>query len=67
MDAQTTIGYLNREQAAAYLNIAPRTLSEWQARRIVPHIKCGRKCVRFNRADLDAAMQRFTVRAVGMV
>jgi excisionase family DNA binding protein len=65
MEQQNIAGYLNRDQAAAYLNVAPRTVSEWQARRIIPHIKCGRKCVRYRASDLDAAMARMTVRAVG--
>ncbi len=59
-------GFLRREDAAAYLNVSVRTVSEWQRRRIIPYVRMGKKCVLFKRADLDAAMNRFTVAAVGM-
>ena len=61
---QSPPAYMKRDQAATYLNISPRTLSEWQARRMVPYIKGG-KCVLFKRTDLDAAMDRLTVNAIG--
>ncbi len=60
-----TDGYMRREQAAEFLGVAPRTLSEWQRRRIIPHVKMGKKCVLFKREDLVKAMDRYTVRAVG--
>lgn len=58
-------GYLRRNEAAQYLGVAPRTLSDWQRRRMVPFIRAGRKCVLFRVTDLDAAMGRFRVAAVG--
>lgn len=58
------IGYLRRDDAARYLGVSPRTLSEWQARRLIPYVKAGRKCVMFKRADLDKAMSKLTVKAV---
>jgi excisionase family DNA binding protein len=58
-------GYMRREAAAEYLGIAPRTLSEWQKRRLVPFVKAGRKCVMFKRDELDKAMSRLTVESVG--
>ena len=35
--------WMRRESAAAYLNISPRCLSEWQKRRLIPYVKAGRK------------------------
>lgn len=58
------IGYLRREDAAKYLNISPRTLSEWQARRLIPYVKAGRKCVMFKREALDRAMEKLTIKAL---
>ena len=55
--------YLRRQEAARYLSISPRTLSEWQQRRIIPYIKAGRRCVLYKRSDLDEAMGKFRVRA----
>lgn len=57
--------YLRRSEAAEYLSVSERTISDWQRRRIIPFIKTGRRCVMFRKADLDAAMDRFEVRAVG--
>ena len=58
-------GYLRRAAAARYLGIAPRTLTDWQNKRIVPVHHLGRRCVLFRVADLDAAMKRFRVGAIG--
>lgn len=57
--------YLNRGEAAEYLGVCPRTISELQRKRLIPHVKLARKCVRFRPADLDRAMDRLTVKAVG--
>ena len=57
-------GYLNREQAAAYLNVSPRTISELQRKRMIPVIRIATKCVRYSATDLDRAMSRLTEKAV---
>lgn len=57
--------YFRREQAAEYLNVSPRTISDWQHKRLIPVIKAGRKCVLFKRDDLDKAMNKLTIQAVG--
>lgn len=57
--------YMRREEAARFLGVATRTISDWQRRRIIPHVKMGRKCVLFKREDLVKAMDKYTVRAVG--
>ena len=58
-------GYLRKEQAAEYLNISIRTLSDWMRRRIVPFSKISHRICLFRITDLDRAMDRFRVRAVG--
>ena len=57
--------YMRRDAAAKYLGISPRTLSDWQKRRLVPYIKPARKCTLFKRVELDRAMARLTVQSVG--
>ena len=61
---QNDAGYVRREQAAKYCGVSPRTISEWQRRRIIPHYKLGHKCVLFKRDDLDKGLGRFVVEAV---
>ena len=58
-------GYLRREEAAKYLNISPRTLSIWQKKRIIPYAKISHKITLFKKADLDKAIERLTLNAVG--
>jgi len=65
MNTTTPSGFVRREAVAAYLGVSVRTVTEWQKRRIIPHVKMGKKCVLFKIADLDAAMRRYTVDAVG--
>ncbi len=57
--------YFRPQGASKYLHISRRCLSEWQQRRIVPYSKIGAKCVLFKKTDLDAAMARFRVAAIG--
>ena len=57
-------GYLRRKQAAAYLGIAPRTLTDWMNAHVVPYIKVGHLTL-FRPRDLDAALDRFRYKAVG--
>jgi predicted site-specific integrase-resolvase len=57
-------GWMRREQAAAYCGISPRTLSEWQSRRLIPFAKVSHKVCLFRAADLDKALGKLVVAAV---
>jgi len=50
--------------AGKYARVSSRCISEWQARRIIPFIKVGRKCVLFRKSDIDAALSRYEAKAV---
>jgi len=56
-------GYLRKRDAATYLGIAPRTLQEWAAKRIVPAIRVSHKIILFRVAALDDAMLRLETKA----
>ena len=60
--AIATPALLTREQAAAYLGLAPQTLAVWAitGRYSLPTIKVGR-CVRYRQSDLDAWLASRTV------
>lgn len=58
-------GYIRRKEAAKYLGISLRTLTDWQSRRIIPFVHIGHRLTLFRIVDLDRAMSRFTVNAVG--
>ena len=58
-------GYLRKADAAKYLGISVRTLSKWMSERIIAFSKVSRRACLFRQADLDAAMGRFRVTAVG--
>lgn len=57
MDVQTT-QLLNDAQAAAFINVSPKTLPVWRStgRYQIPYIKVGRK-VRYRREDLIAWLE----------
>ena len=57
--------YLRPHDAAAYLSVSERTLRDWTRRGIIAHLKPCRKVCLFAIADLDKAMQRYRVQAVG--
>lgn len=56
--------YLRPDGVCRYARISRRTLSDWQARRIIPFIKVSPKCVLFRKRDIDKALSRFEVSAV---
>ncbi len=58
-------GYLRKADAAKYLNVSIRTLTEWMQKRIVPYAKLSHRVCLFRQADLDTAMNRFRTEAIG--
>lgn len=58
-------GYLRKDDAARYLNVSIRTLTDWMQRGVVAYMKLSRKVCLFRQVELDAAMNRYRVRAVG--
>ena len=58
-------GYIRRKEAAKYLGISLRTLSNFQRRGIIPYVRIGHRLTLFRIPDLDRAMKRFTIRAMG--
>lgn len=66
-DTAATIkpGYLRPAAAAKYLGVTVRTLSNWTRARMIAQIKPSNRVCLFKVADLDAAMNRFRIRAFG--
>lgn len=65
-DASVDSDYVRGQaQAAKYAKMSKRYVSDLQKRRILPYIKVGRKCVLFRKSDIDAALRRFEVPAIG--
>jgi len=56
--------YLRPTEATKLLPVSRRTLSNWQRRHVIPFYRIGRT-VLFKRADIEAALERFRVKAVG--
>ncbi len=57
--------FLRAAGAARYLGVSLRTLRDWQKRRIVPYHKPSSRVALFAVSDLENAMKRFRVNAVG--
>jgi excisionase family DNA binding protein len=47
--------WIEKEEAAEYLNVSVRTLKRWVASGTVPHGRAGKQA-RFRRSELDAWM-----------
>lgn len=58
-------GYLRKEEAALYLNISIRTLTDWMKQRIVSYVKISHRVCLFKITDLDTSMDRYKIKAVG--
>ena len=58
-------GYMRREAAARFCGVSVRTLAEWQAARLVPFIRVSHRVCLFKVSELEKALDRLTVRAVG--
>ncbi len=59
-----TAAYLRKAEAAKYLSISPRTLTNWQRAGILAYSKPARRVCLFAVSDLEKAMKRFRVESV---
>jgi predicted site-specific integrase-resolvase len=60
-----TPAYLRPPDAARFLGVTVRTVRDWQRSGILAYSKPCRKVCLFATADLEKAMRRFRVQAVG--
>lgn len=58
-------GYVRRAEAAKYLGISIRTLSEWMSMHLIAYSKISHRVCLFRLKDLDAAVERLRLKAVG--
>ncbi len=56
---------LDYEQAAEFLGVRRGTLYAWVSLKRVPHIRFSARCVRFDRGELEAWVERQRVAAQG--
>lgn len=56
--------YLRAEQVIQLLPVSKRTLGNWTAEKLIPFYRVGR-CVMFKRSDIEAALERYRVNAIG--
>jgi len=56
--------YLRPAEATRLLPVSRRTLSNWQRRHLIPFYRIGRT-VMFKRTDVEAALEKFRISAVG--
>jgi excisionase family DNA binding protein len=56
---------ITKTELAKFLGVSPRTVDSYVSSRRIPYIKLGR-LVRFRLADVERALQRFTVEEVAL-
>ena len=64
MQTQLPMLYLRPRDALEMLPVSRRTLSNWQRRRVIPFYRVGR-IILFKRCDIEEALERFRVAAIG--
>jgi hypothetical protein len=57
--------WLRKGDAAKYCGVSVRTMSDWQRLRLVRFSKPSRRVCLFRRSDLDRALDRMAIKAVG--
>lgn len=55
--------YLKKKEIAIYCNVSTRTINNWMARRIIPHIRIGSN-VLFDPEKVDNALNEFQTRTI---
>jgi excisionase family DNA binding protein len=65
MKGKVVPAFLRPADAAKYLGVSARTIRAWQNQRILPFSRMSKRCVLISVADLDAAVERFRVEAIG--
>ncbi len=56
---------MRKKETADYLGVSLRQVTVLMRRRMLPYSKIGGKLVLFRRADVDAAVDKFKIGAVG--
>jgi len=56
--------YLRAEQVIQVLPVSRRTLSNWQARRLIKFYRVGRTIL-FKRSDIETCLEKFAVNPIG--
>ena len=62
--ARTDEHLLTRDELAARLRMSRRGVQDLTKRRMIPVIRLGRKCVRYDYAKVKAALEKFEVKAI---
>jgi len=62
----TEPAYLRPADAAKYVGVSTRTLSDWRKRRLLPFVKVSHKVCLIKKTDLDATLGKLTVKAVDL-
>jgi excisionase family DNA binding protein len=55
--------YETKQQLSERLGVSSRTINIWMAQRRIPFCRLSERVVRFIPGDVDAALERFTVKA----
>lgn len=66
MKVKVTPAFLRPAEAAKYIGVSERTIRAWQNQRVLPFSRMSRRCVLISVADLDAAVGKCRVEAIGL-
>jgi len=55
------LNLLTCQEIARYLKVTPRTIREWTHIGFIPHIKIGKRAVRYSQEDIDKWLSQMKV------
>jgi len=62
LSATNELALLKRPQLARAINVSPRSIDNFVARKIIPAIRISARCVRFHLPSVLAALRKFEVK-----
>ena len=57
-------GKLTKCQLAEYLQVSPRQIENMMRARCIPFERYGRRCIRFDLAKIDRALEKFEIQSI---
>jgi hypothetical protein len=56
---------LTRKQLASRISVCPRSIDNFQRRRVIPYIRLGPRCIRFSLSAVLRALKKYEIRELG--
>ena len=62
LSATADLALLKRPQLAKAINVSPRTVDNWQKKKLIPWVRISPRCVRFHLPSVIAALRKMEIK-----